>query len=244
MSDLSLFSDPAFALLEQFSHDPRVRFYVAHRPELKMLIEDPFRQLMGQAAARLPALMRARLETRRNVFSRFLKNDFGQGGAWAHYWGAFYPLGGRRTADVQLAVWMDASLLQISFYVGDYAAVPRARFLRNCSRYSDELLELLPGLFAGHNLVLARDWDTCVDERGKIQAVHPLAWSEWLQDPARGLFCLRVPFTRREAAALPANDLVDLVVRLHSAYFPLALCTMDENPMPLIRAYLKDSEGQ
>jgi 5-methylcytosine-specific restriction enzyme B len=236
---LPLFSPAAFDLLNEFSRDPTAAFYQAHRADLQVLIQQPFHRLMEGAAARLPHAMTDRLETRHNLYSRFLKNDFGQGGAWDHYWAAFYPKGERRTYDVQLAVWMESSLVQVSFYVSDYAAQRRARLIRSCARWYWELLALLPDLFEGHNLVLASDWETCLDAEGKIAAAHPLSWGDWLKDPARGLFCLRVPYTRAEAETMPLEDWVERAVQIHSAYFPLALCCVEEEPMLALRFFLE-----
>lgn len=228
----------AFDLLADFERDPTARFYHAHREELRTWIQQPFQALMANVASRLPERMTGRLETRRNLFSRFLKNDFGQGGAWAHYWAAFYPSGSRRTADIQLAIWMDARLLQVSFYAGEASPLTKARLLRNCRHLNWDLLALLPGHFEGENLLLAESWDTTLTEAGQLHAVQPLTWREWLEDPARGLFCLRVPFARAQACQMPGEELASRAARILSAYFPLALCAMDEQPMGEIEKFL------
>jgi hypothetical protein len=232
-----LFTPAAFDLMEAFSHDPHASFYTEHREELRERIDRPFRVLMANAAAKFPGIMRARLETRHNLFSRWLKNDFGRGGAWDHCWAAYYPLGGRRTVELQLAVWLDRSLLQISFYIGDYAPQRQALFARACGRYFNELYDAVPPLLAGYPAVLASDWDLQWGDDGRPRTDHPLEWEEWLADPARGMFCVRVPYARAEAETLTLDDLTERVAQIHSAYFPLALCAMDENPLALIRAF-------
>lgn len=232
-----LFSPAAFDLMEAFSHDPHASFYAAHREELREQIDRPFRLLMANVAVKFPGIMRARLETRHNLFSRWLKNDFGRGGAWDHCWAAFYPLGGRRTTELQLAVWLDRSLFQISFYIGDYAPQRREQFTRACGRYFNELYDVIPPLLAGYPVVLSSEWDLVQGEDGHLRSQHSLEWEEWLDDPARGMFCVRVPYSRAEAETLTLADLSERVARIHSAYFPLALCALDENPLALIQAF-------
>jgi hypothetical protein len=236
------FTPAAFDLLTEFEHDPTAHFYHARRDDLKALVQQPFQRLMTDTVAHLPEAMTARLETRRNLYSRFLKNDFGQGGAWAHYWGALYPGGSRRTADIQLALWMDARLLQVSFYAGEASALTRACLIRNCRRLGWDLLALLPDGFTGENLLLAEDWETITGEDGRMHAVRALTWREWLEDPARGMFCLRVPFGRAQVTVIPGEELAARAARLLRAYFPLALCAMDEEPMGAIERFFDSSE--
>ena len=95
----SFFTPETFSLLEAINRTPTAAFYLEHKAGFKQYVEQPLQALMRQAGARLPAMARAKLEMERGVFSRFLKNDFGRGGAWANYWGAFYPKGSRRIAD-------------------------------------------------------------------------------------------------------------------------------------------------
>ena len=152
MNDAPIFTPETFDLLEAIARTPSAAFYLAHKGEFKQHIEAPLQGLMRAAGARLPTMVRARMEMERGVFSRFLKNDFGHGGAWANYWGAFYPKGSRRIYDAQLAVWMDRSRVGISFYINDYGKVPRERFSRNCARYRRLLPDLLAHLVA-HSLI-------------------------------------------------------------------------------------------
>ncbi len=63
-------------------------------------VEEPLKELLTGVSALLPPSMKEVLETEKYLFSRFPKNDWGQGGAWDFYWGAFYPRGGPRTRSV------------------------------------------------------------------------------------------------------------------------------------------------
>ena len=172
----SAFSMEAFSWLALIAKTPTAAFYLAHKVEFKALVEEPLRRIMRREAALLPGMMRDRLETERNLFSRFLKNDFGRGGAWANYWGAFYPSGSRRIADVQLAVWMNANRVGISFYIGDYAAVQRSRFIRNCARWRDEIGSLMGDILANPGLQYAAEGETTLDEGGRVVASRPMRW--------------------------------------------------------------------
>lgn len=233
-----IFTTQTFEWLEAIAHQPTAAFYLANKEAFKTYIEHPLRGLMQQEAERLPGMLRSRFETRRNVFSRFLKNDFGHGGAWSNYWGAFYPLGSRRLADVQLAIWINRERLHISFYIGDYGVLPRERFARNCARYAGVLTDLLCGLVENRQIKLARGGRTRIDAGGYLEPEEPMTWAEWLADPAAGDFWAFVPIRPRDVIDLPGDALVRLAVQVHSDFFPLALLAMEEYPLPLIQSYL------
>ncbi len=243
MTSAPIFSLEAFDLLEAIARTPSAAFYLAHKAEFKQHVEGPLQGLMRAAGARLPAMLRARMEMERGVFSRFLKNDFGHGGAWANYWGAFYPKGSRRIYDAQLAVWMDRRRVGISFYINDYGVVPRERFRRNCARYRLILPDLLAHLIQNPRILLARDGRTTLDEQGYLVPEQPMTWDEWLDDPAAGDFWAFVAFRPEDILAMAGDELVDWVARLHTDYFPLALLAMDEEPLAEMEAYLGEERG-
>lgn len=234
-----VFTPEAFAWLAAIERTPTAAFYMQNKAAFSEHVEQPLRGLMRRAALRLPAMLRARLETQRGVFSRFLKNDFGRGGAWANYWGAFYPKGSRRLEDVQLAVWMNAHRVGISFYIGGYGRAARQRFLDNTAALRPLLPRLLAGLVEEPRVLISRRGAERLDENGTLVAEHPITWEEWLDDPAGADFYVRAALSPRQAMEMPGDALEDLVVRLHSAYFPLALLAMESAPLPLIAAYLE-----
>lgn len=236
----SVFTSATFDLLAAIARTPTAAFYLERKPLFQELVERPLQGLLRRVAVRLPGMMRDRLETQRNIFSRFLKNDFGRGGAWANYWGAFYPKGSRRIADVQLAVWMNAERVGISFYIGEYGPAPRERFLRNVRQHRRALPRLLGGLLADPRVLLSHGGEEVLDGAGRLIPVHPVTWTEWLDDPAAADFYARDALTPRQAVTLPGEALEDLVVALHAAYFPLALLAMEENPLPLMEAYAEN----
>ncbi len=233
-----IFTPETFNLLAAIARTPTAAFYLKHKVDFKQYVEAPLQSLMRQAGARLPEMVRARMEMERGVFSRFLKNDFGHGGAWANYWGAFYPKGSRRIVDAQLAVWIDQHRVGISFYINDYGILPRERFRRNCARFRAKLPALLAPLIENPRILLARDGRTMLDEQGYLHPEQPMTWDGWLGDPASGDYWAFVSFRPRDVLAMPGEKLIDLVAHLHADYFPLALLAMDEEPISLIEAYL------
>jgi 5-methylcytosine-specific restriction enzyme B len=243
MPTAPIFTAETFDLLEAIARAPSAAFYLARKAEFKQHIESPLQGLMRAAGARLPTRLRARMEMERGVFSRFLKNDFGHGGAWANYWGAFYPKGSRRIYDAQLAVWMDRHRVGVSFYINDYGVQPRERFQRNCARFRVELPGLLSHLTGNPHIHLARDGRTKLDEQGCLIPEQPMTWEEWLDDPASGDFWAFVAFRPDDVMSMPGDELIDWVARLHTDYFPLALLAMDEEPLAQIEAYIGGDAG-
>ena len=96
------FQPAAFELLEGLHRAPTKAYCQEHKDELKSLVSEPFQHIFREVAGRLPAPIKILLETQSDLFSIFPKNDYGRGGAWDFYWGAFYPKGHKRTQDAQL----------------------------------------------------------------------------------------------------------------------------------------------
>ncbi len=63
-------------------------------------------------------------------------------------------------------------------------------------------------------------------------------WAEWLADPAAGDYWAFAALRPQDVLAMPGGELVALVSTLLADYFPLALLSMDEEPLPGILAYL------
>ncbi len=121
------FAPEAFEALARLKAHPHIEQYRQERPALRRYVQEPFQRLRDDLVVNWVLPSSLALETERNVFSRFLKNDFGAGGCHAHYWMAFYRRGRRRLADVQLIVSLHADGLRVGVYVGEPAqAVWRA----------------------------------------------------------------------------------------------------------------------
>ncbi|SHK43211.1 hypothetical protein [Rhodothermus profundi] len=121
------FRPEAFAALARLKAHPHIEQYRREKPLLRRYVQEPFKRLRDDLVANWVLPSALALETERNVFSRFLKNDFGAGGCYAHYWMAFYRRGRRRLADVQLIVSLHADGIRVGVYAGEPArAVWRA----------------------------------------------------------------------------------------------------------------------
>ena len=111
-----------------FTYKPFKDFYQGNRDDFKMYVEEPVKQVMQDVATKLPEPILNLMESEKRVFARILKNDFGQGGAWDFYWGAFYPKGQKRTDSAQLSIWINYERFEYGFYIGDYGSEIRKRF--------------------------------------------------------------------------------------------------------------------
>ena len=140
-----MFRATTFELLTELHRNPTSAFYASHKDELQRLVEDPLEDLLRSVARQLPDSISQLMETEKKIFARILKNDYGRGGAWDFYWGAFYPKGGKRTEDAQLFLWINHERVRFGFYIGTYGGNEQARFVRNVARNRAALLGMLPG---------------------------------------------------------------------------------------------------
>lgn len=238
VAQVGCFSAVTFELLAAIAQTPTAAFYLEHKNAFKEHVEGPLRQIMRGEVSLLPGMMTGVLETERNLFSRFLKNDFGKGGAWSNYWGAFYPKGGRRISDVQLAVWINRDGLGISFYIGDNGdRLARTRFEYNCARYQDELVPLMKSLDQLAGMQYAKLGRTTLNEDGQILAEQPMSLWEWLADPKQGDYWAFAALTPSEVMNQSGQDLSALAAKIHMELFPLALLAMQAEPLDWIRLF-------
>lgn len=135
----TFFSEKAFALLRELRERPQASFYHEHSAEFANEIEKPLQRLLGNTARSLPPEILNDLETERRIFSRIPKNDYGRGGAWDFYWGAFYPKGSKRIAAPQLYAYISSFGFRVGFYIGAYGQEPRKRFAKNCKDHSSAI---------------------------------------------------------------------------------------------------------
>ncbi len=139
----ALVSSEAFELLESIHNNPTRDFYNEHREDFSRYIEEPLKELLASVASRLPDYMLKALETEKGIMGRFVKNDYGRGGAWDYIWGAFYPKGGRRIEDAQLYVWMNKDYLKYGFSVGRYSSSSGERLRGNLHKNRVEITETI-----------------------------------------------------------------------------------------------------
>lgn len=119
-ASVPLFTQRSFELLDALDKQPRREFYSAHKEEFHRSVEAPVQYLLRSVAAALPPEMTDLLETQKRLFGVIQKNDYGRGGAWPFYWGAFYPKGGERTKEIQLFVKVRPVGLLYGLGLGNY----------------------------------------------------------------------------------------------------------------------------
>ncbi|MBK9229698.1 MAG: AAA family ATPase [Anaerolineae bacterium] len=235
----SPFTSRTFELLEGIHATPTKGYYQANKEAFKKFVEEPFQRVMHQVAERLRAPVKAVMETESHIFARFLKNDWGQGGAWEFYWGAFYPKEGKRTEDAQLSMWIDYRLLEYGFFIGDYASTQRQRFQRNCQTFGSALLPYLRHALPETLVRFADRDDFQVSADGAITIKTPLTWEEFLKDPAQAKNDVSVIVPRQQLLALSEEELVTRITETYAKLFPLVLLATDDDPLPAIHRYLQ-----
>jgi hypothetical protein len=224
-SAVGYFTARTFELLGMLRQDPRYAVYQAHEAEFQSELIEPFKQLLADVAQVLPAEWSGQLETSKRITSVIPKNDYGLGGAWPHYWGAFYTRGQRRTASAQLYATMVHDHVRIGFSIGDYGRELEARFWRNVASLADEVEEhILPTLSPAEGWVY-----------GSPDAA-PLTVTAWLA--AASDTTVRVNLTPASVLAASREALVDRMVNIYRTVWPLFLLATLEEPWPAIEAYL------
>jgi len=222
-----LFGKRAFELLSALHKHPLQTFYEEHGEEFDATIEAPLKRLMRNLASALPASMTDALETQKRLFSRIQKNDYGRGGAWDFYWGAFYPKGGKRTADAQLFVFISSNVLRFGFYIGDYGTDPRNTFAKNCAEHGAALRKLLQPALEGTDLVFGEPAESVVP-----------SWSDWLTEPERFGFAAAIELKPDAVVSMPEAMVTADVAKTFERLFPLVLLAQHDAPLDPIRRYL------
>ncbi len=233
------FQPAAFELLEGIHREPTKAYYQAYRDEFKTDVEVPFQRLMARVAEKLPGQVRELMETQQGVFARFIKNDWGKGGTWDFYWGAFYPKGGKRTQDAQLSMWIDYQRLEYGFYIGDYGSAQRQRLQRNCETHFEALKNLLGDTLSDDRLIYGDHEDFTFGPDGALTAQPGITWQDFLRNPGGANNDVSVVVSRAEVLATPAADLVDRIAETYTLLFPLVLLAVHDQPVAEIANYLE-----
>jgi glutathione S-transferase len=232
------FTVTTFAVLEDIYAAPTKRFYDSHKEDLKLYVQQPFQRVLRRVAKTLPSQIRSMMETEAHLFSRFLKNDYGRGGAWDFYWGAFYTRGGRRTEGAQLYLCIDRHILKCGFFLGLYADEHRDRFVRNCRAHGPALLAYLRRALPDHTVSFGGGQtgaDTAV--AGVIGSVHR-SWESYLQNPGKGEYEICIQSPKQQVLRTGEDELVAWITDADRKLFPLVLLASSDDPLPLIDLYL------
>ena len=173
-----------------------------------------------------------------------MKNDFGLGGAWPWYWGAFYPKGGKRTKGAQLSMSIDYQYLECGFHMGDYADEQAQRFAANVSRHGSQLTKLLADTFRAGGILYGGRPTFSVDDEGRIFQASPAHWEDFLNSSKQYQTDVSVVIPAGELLRMSEEELVQRVAKIHSLLFPLVLLAVEDDPMPTIKRYLDIDEDE
>lgn len=195
--EASAFTPRAFELLDGLRQNPTKTYVTEHKDELKSLVEEPFKDLFRRTAKTLPPGILSRMEWEQKCFGRFLKNDYGQGGANPYFWGALYPRGGKRTEDAQLFLWIRADFFGYGFSIGQHGSETSRRFRANLEKHRAELNQLLGPALTELGVVYGGPAELSSQERVQ-NGLATVSLTEWLQAPERFGFDVRLQMTREE----------------------------------------------
>jgi 5-methylcytosine-specific restriction enzyme B len=222
------FDDVTFELLALLHVTPTAGLYLARKAEFKAHVEAPLQRLFRTTARRMPQPMIGVLETEKNVFARIIKTDFGRGGAWDYYWGAFYPRGGRRIAGAQLFLSVGYDGVRAGFYIAP-GSDQRERCGRNCRAHTTELADLLHDSLTGVGFSFG--------EQGE-RAAAPLTWRDWLSDPVAADFVVMTGWAPVRTLEMDVETLSAEAVQVYERLFPLVLLALEDKPMEALNLYL------
>jgi 5-methylcytosine-specific restriction enzyme B len=231
------FSGEAFDLLGRLHETPRREFYDEHRDEFKEFVEEPLQRLMKSIAAKLPEPMQETLETESGLFSKIPKNDFGRGGAWDFYWGAFYPQGSKRISAAQLFVWMNRDGIDWGFYVGEYGEDHRQRFIRNVRKKKDALIDVLGSHIEEDGTYFGADRDGT----GMLEATDKQrTLAEWLGGIDKHQTSVRRVLSREQVVQLSEEELRNRILASFQEFYPLILLATSDDPLAVISELVED----
>lgn len=233
------FSNETFKLLDDLYEHQTKDFYQKHKDEFQQYVEDPLQDLMNAVAGELPERITERMETQKEVFARIPKNDFGRGGAWDFYWGAFYPKGGKRIQDAQLFMWINRNRLEFGFYIGEGGQEKRDTFLKNV-RANRQLFEYrLRDLMSAHVRVYgARD-----DFIGRDNGIDrdSVTIEQWLQDPLAEKIRFAKVLSAEEVLSYSFDQLREQIADTFKRLYPLVILTDDSDPREAVAQYIGEA---
>ncbi len=167
------FGEDAFRLLEQLKQNPTVSEYQQLKADLDVAVVAPFRKYRDDLVVNLVLPNRLPLETERNVFSRFPKNDFGAGGANSHLWFSFYRLGAKRLTDIQIVHSLSADSFTVGLYLHRRMDGPWRSFRNLIANKFDHLVHCLENVVdkPGLTLISADDPDLSCESPDEVARV-------------------------------------------------------------------------
>lgn len=232
------FNLTTFDLLAKLHQTPKKTVYDAHKQDFKIHLEEPFQRLMLEVADQLPDPIKEAMEMRHRIFSRILKNDYGQGGAHEHYWGAFYPKGSKRTEGAQLILIAGCDRLTFGFDIGHYSNQQRERFLTNCQKHSESLVELLEPSLDHPHLRFGDRGNIAFDNDDIPYDPNQLTFKQWLKGVDSVGVHVFTTFSKANALSYSGDALRDEICKVFSQLFPLVLLATLDEPISSLQEYL------
>ena len=236
--ELNIFKENTFNLLAQLDKNPTIQFYSEHKEEFTKYVETPLQDLLLQSVDLLRPEIVKTMETEKNLFSRFNKNDYGRGGAWPFYWGAFYLKNGKRNTDPQLSLWLNYERLSLGFFIGVYGEEARLLFRQNCQENAEILVDLLATITNDSSLVIGNERDVDVQPSGKIIAKNKVSWQDWFNDPEEAGYDIAKVLPKDQVLKISFDALLQIVADTFNQLYPLVLLAISEDPIPLIHKHL------
>lgn len=234
------FDPQAEQLLVAFTANPTRVFYAEHNDELTRHVQEPVQDILMAVAERIAEPLKEALETEKRLFGVFPKNDYGRGGAWPFYWGAFYPKGGKRSEGCQLYVTLDETGFSYGFSIGNYAGDDRKRFARNAVDNSVALLAALSPTLNTPDFAFG-DENVSIGG-GLVEKPEGLDLTGWLTQADKVGPHAKVALTWEQLRDIERAQLVDDVTDALNRLFPLVLLGTLDDPLPAIRTYLEGEE--
>jgi 5-methylcytosine-specific restriction protein B len=222
----------SFDLLAALSQTSTAAFYQAHKDEFGRYVEGPIKVLMARVSQRLPLGIRDVMETESGVFARIPKNDYGRGGAWDFYWGAFYPKGAKRISSPQLFVSITRATLDFGFYMGEYGLEYRSRFRKRARENADELEKVLAPDAQRLGVKFGTQPRDTILSGG--QASDGLKLRDWLLDVESGDYRASVTLTRQQVQMTGRAELEDRIAQTFQVVWPLVRLAMEEGPVSAV----------
>lgn len=229
-ADELLFDAETFELLGLLTAGPKKTVYNAHKERFRKKVEAPVKRLLKGVAAAVPTAISDRLETRKRLFARIVKNDYQQGGAWPYYWGALYSKDGKRTAAVQLFVIVNDEKLRSGFSIGDHGTEYGRRLLKNLREHRTRLKDVLA------------DSLTAMPFKFGLKERQTQDWEAWLDNPEELGFEVVLEFSAEEAIGLTYSEHHTQVMRCFELLFPLVILASEDEPIDHILEYLGESD--
>lgn len=237
-----------FDLLERLKHaaDPKKRFYDDHKEVFWNRVITPFKNFFRSVADALPGSIRAKVETENYLFSQILKNDYGRGGAWPYYWGAFYVPSESRVTSPQLYATVRHNRLECGFDIGDRADGFLDRFQQNLSAGGVETKRLLQECLDTNELTFGCRRDEIIVKENSIQIPGERPFEKWIEH----VKTIETPDTdasvmkalpRADVLGASEDELIGEVVSTFKMVWPLFLLATEEEPHDAVKEYTRSN---